>query len=258
MKGWQPSSEEILSYQRDGLLVVRSLLGKEEVERFRMAIDDSVVEYMKGRASSLEGYQRVFIQIQKVWQSNETLRELTCNKVLARAAAILGDMSTVRVFLDQIIYKQPDAEPTRAHQDAPYLSFDDDRSLNCWIAVDDTTALNGSLEYFVGSHKLGRMRLVHLDREDDLLEEFPTLKSLVIKRLDAKAGDVVFHNCYTVHRAFRNATIKPRRAYSIQYMSGGARYNGWLHPFMKPYNPVAGEVIDYDCFPVVYSDQDQG
>jgi phytanoyl-CoA hydroxylase len=251
MKRWLPSLAEIESYRREGVLTVRGLLDSAEVNRYRRAVDAQVEKYLSGRSSEPSGYERVFIQLHLMWQRDETLRELSFNPTLARIASALGEMSRVRIFLDQIIYKQPGAEPTRAHQDAPYLSFNDSRSLNCWVALDDTTRQNGALEYLIGSHHGGLLRLVHLDRQDELLRDFPALRQSPVRLVDAQAGDVVFHNCHIVHRAYANSTDRPRRAYSIQFMPDGALYNGWLHPFMERYAPTAGQALDYECFPLV-------
>jgi ectoine hydroxylase-related dioxygenase (phytanoyl-CoA dioxygenase family) len=111
---------------------------------------------------------------------------------------------------------------------------------------------NGALEYLVGSHHRGLARLVHLDQPDDLLRDFPALRQFPSRRVEARAGDVVFHHCHVVHRADANRTDRPRRAYSIQFMPDGALYNGWLHPFMEQYGPTAGQALDYECFPLVY------
>ena len=252
MNNWQPSPAEREQYQREGLMLVRNLLTGAEVDRYRDAIDQVVLEYLGGSAPKSEGYERVFVQVHQVFRRHEIMRELSHHPLPAKVAALLGDMSRVRIFLDQVIYKQPGAHATQAHQDAPYLSFDDPRSLNCWIAFDETTVENGALEYFVGSHLQGKTRLVHLDRHDDLLEDFPILRQCSRRMIEARPGDAVFHHCLTVHRSFSNQTTKPRRAFSIQYMPDGARFNGWLHPFMEPYGVRVEDVLDQDCFPLVY------
>lgn len=249
---WEPSTPDLLQYRRDGFLIVRSLLSGNEVHLYRQAIDLLINMEFQQQEQLQAGYNQIFLQVQNIWQRDETFQTLVCNPYLARIAAMLGEMTCVRVFLDQVLYKQPGAKPTRSHQDAPYLSFNDSRSLNCWIALDDTTVQNGAIEYFVGSHHIGATRLVHLDQADNLMEDFPVLKGFTVKRVEAQAGDVVFHNCQVVHCASGNSTDSPRRAYSIQYMPDGVCYNGWLHPFMKSYCPEEGQVLDFDCFPIVY------
>jgi ectoine hydroxylase-related dioxygenase (phytanoyl-CoA dioxygenase family) len=181
------------------------------------------------------------------------LKRLALDGGIARAAAALVGVDRVRLFLDQILYKQPGARPTRPHADAPYLAFDDSRSVNCWIAIDAAGPSNGAMQYYAGSHVIGRTRLVHLDREDDdLVADEPRLAACPLETVVCQPGDAVFHSSGIVHRAFANLADTPRRAFSIQYMPDGATYNGWSHPFLAPYRPRAGDVLDYDCLPLVH------
>lgn len=252
-KIWQPDSTDREAYQMHGFFVVRSLLSSDEIATYCEAVD-ALVGQDKNRLHGLHyGYDRVFIQIHNVWQKSNILKHLSLDGQIARVASVLGDMPEVRVFLDQILYKQPSAEATKPHQDAPYLSFTDNRSLNCWIALDDATMQNGALEYFSASHNLGTLRLVHMDKEEEELSQaYPELQNFPLITVEARAGDAVFHNCNVVHQAYPNRTDHPRRAYSIQYMPSTAQYNGWLHPFMAKYSPQEGQVLDFDCFPLVY------
>ncbi len=161
----------------------------------------------------------------------------------------------MRLFLDQVLYKQPGARPTLAHQDAPFLSFTDYRSINCWIALDDTSRSNGAIEYFMRSQLLGALRLVDLDAADDLTADCSALRTCEVRLAEMKAGDVAFHNCLTVHRAHPNTSTLARRAFSIQYMPVGSRFNGWMHPFLESYKPLIGDSLDLDCCPVLFAEQ---
>ncbi|HLB41751.1 MAG TPA: phytanoyl-CoA dioxygenase family protein [Gammaproteobacteria bacterium] len=252
MKNFHITPEEKLFYDTNGYLSIRNVFTTAEIKNFREEIDKLIDQLPK--LEKYEGYQRVFQQVQMVWQKSSILKSLTMNRVIARAVSCLSGVENLRVFLDQILCKHPGADATRPHQDAPYLSYDDSNSINCWIAIDDTNQYNGNLEYFPRSHELGLLRLVHLDQtRDNLLEDFPAVGSIKPVPVESLAGDIIFHNCYTVHQAPGNSTNASRRAYSMQYMSDKSRYNGWLHPFMKKYSPNVGDELIYDCFPKVYS-----
>lgn len=249
---FQLSDEDIEQYQMNGFFIARSLLSNSEISLYQEAI----AEIMREEAWRLRqptGYDKVFIQVHNVWKRSKTLRVLTLDPDIARIACLLEKMSCIRVFMDQVLYKQPNASSVNPHQDAPYLSFTDERAINCWIAIDNVTSANGALSYFIGSHRLGATRLVHLDQEDNLIQDFPDLSKFQIVSVNTNAGDAIFHNCHTVHAAFANITQQPRRAYSIQYMPDGSLYNGWAHEFLKKFSPKIGEPLVQDCFPIVYS-----
>jgi phytanoyl-CoA hydroxylase len=236
----------VSDYRRDGYLFVRGVLTPDETRWFQQGLD----EWSRRWTPTGDGYEAVLHQDHLVWRRGGALSQLTRHAKLATLARLLSGLDSVRVFLDQVIVKPAGGAPTIPHQDAPFLPFDDHRSLNCWIALDEVGKENGALTYYQGSHKLGLLPRAYLD-EADLLETLvPALTQLPIQDVPMRPGDVVFHNCLTVHRGFANVTSRPRRAFSIQYMSTDAVYNGHENELIEPYEPVPGQPLDFPCFAV--------
>lgn len=237
---------DVRRYQDDGYFLLRGALAARELDAFRAA----VVRLLAGWRATGDGYEQVLHQMHQPWQQDEQIADVVTDGRLADAAARLSGMAEVAVFLDQIVAKPPGGAATIAHQDAPFLSFTDDRSLNCWIALDEVTTANGALGYFRGSHRLGLLPRVDLDDAADLSARVPALADLPLDVLRMHAGDAVFHNCHTVHQATANTTGETRRAFSIQYMPRTATYNGYVHEFLSAYYPVVGQPLDQPCFAV--------
>lgn len=235
---------DVERYRRDGYLLIRGALTPDETELYH----DAVRQLLAAWTPTGDSYEEVLYQLHLPWQQSADLAALTTHPRLADAARTLSGMPDVAVFLDQVICKPPGGAATNSHQDAPFLSFDDDRSLNLWIAFSDVTAANGALGYYRGSHGLGRLAQIHLDEADDLVDKVPALAGLPVDMLKMAPGDAVFHNCLTVHRATANTAGRPRLAYSIQYMSADARYNGYAHEHVDPYAPRVGDRLDFPCF----------
>jgi ectoine hydroxylase-related dioxygenase (phytanoyl-CoA dioxygenase family) len=233
-------------YRRDGYLVVRGALAADQTRLFQRGLD----EWSRRWKPTGDSYETVLHQDHLAWRQGGILAELTRHAGLAALARTLSGLEHVRVFLDQVVVKPAGGAPTIAHQDAPFLSFDDQRSLNCWIALDEIGTENGALAYYRGSHELGRLPRAHLDEADVLGSLVPSLDRLPVQIIPMRPGDVVFHNCLTVHKGFANATDRPRRAFSIQYMSTETVYNGYESEFLRPYRPVLGQALDFPCFAV--------
>jgi ectoine hydroxylase-related dioxygenase (phytanoyl-CoA dioxygenase family) len=233
-------------YARNGFLHIPEALSTTETDRFRAA----VIRRLSAWSTVGDPYERVLHQLHRPWQDDPDLAALTVHPRLAAMARALSGMDQLRVYMDQVISKPPGGAATIPHQDAPFLPFDDERSLNCWIALDDVTVANGALSYYRGSQALGRLPLIHLDSTDDLLAERPELGGLPLDTLTMRPGDAVFHNCLTVHEATANRTDRPRLAYSIQYMSAQATYNGNPNEQLDPYAPTPGQPLDFTCFAV--------
>ncbi|MBF6216526.1 phytanoyl-CoA dioxygenase family protein [Nocardia abscessus] len=240
------TSELAETYRRDGYLVVRGALSQEETHRFQSAVDS----WLRQRRSTGDSYEVILQQDHLAWRRGGPLAALTRHARLAALASAISGLSSVRIFLDQIIVKPPGGAPTIPHQDAPFLSFDDHRSLNCWIALDEVDTENGVLGYYRGSHLLGPLPRAHLDEPDVLEAQVPALSRLPVDVVPMRPGDVAFHNCLTVHRGYPNKTSRPRRAFSIQYMPALASYNGYEHEFLTPYRPVPGQTLDFPCFAI--------
>jgi len=234
------------AYDEDGFVHVPGLFSTSEISRFVQAADALLAKEARGGVKY--AYDASFSQVKLPASKDDTLRELTVDPRLALLAGLLSETPRIRVFLDRIIYKRAGAGPTKAHVDAPFLSFDDPRSLACWIALTDTTVENGALAYYVGSH---HGRLTDKSREPDgsISAHDPSLNARLLRSLPARAGDVVFHNVHTIHLAGANNTPETRRAYAIQYMPDGVAFNGNTQDFFADCAP--GAPLDMPCFPRV-------
>ncbi len=239
---WTPDEGEVEQFEREGFIVVRGLLSDEEISRFGKAARQ-MVEDRRTQTRHLDGWEKVFLQEQAVWRRDVVLRDLSLHAGIGAAAARLV-RTPVRLFLDQVICKYPGDLATLPHQDAPFLSYDDRRSVNAWIALSQVTPAHGALSYYRGSHGLGLLREVDLGTEDDdLLADAPQVRDRPIVEVPAQPGDVVFHHCLVVHQAGPNMTGDDRIAFSNQYMPEGARYNGWEHEFLLDLGLALGDAL---------------
>lgn len=246
--GWLPGPAELARFDEDGFLMVRGLLTSAEADRF-LAAARRYADLRRDEVRELEGWENIFLQEQYVWPRDADLADLTLHPRLAAVASALM-RTPVRVFLDQIICKYPGDDPTRPHQDAPFLAYDDRRSVNAWIALGPVTLAHGALSYYRGSQRLGLLREVDLGLEDDLLDDTPELLKYGLAQAVAAPGDVVFHHCLVVHEAGANISGEDRLAYSVQYMPRSARYNGREHLFFADAGLRPGDRLSSpDYFP---------
>jgi ectoine hydroxylase-related dioxygenase (phytanoyl-CoA dioxygenase family) len=247
--GWLPGPAELARYDEDGFLVVSGLFTNAEVARFSAAAR-RYADRSRDEVRDLEGWEKIFLQEQFVWARDDVLAGLSLHPGLAGVAATLM-RTQARVFLDQIICKYPGDEPTRPHQDAPFLAYDDRRSVNAWIALGHVTPAHGALSYYQGSHRLGLLREVDLGLDDDLVRDTPELLDFDLVEAAAAPGDVVLHHCLVVHEARANVSSEDRIAYSVQYMPATARYNGREHLFFADAGFQAGDPLSSPSyFPV--------
>ena len=104
------------------------------------------------------------------------------------------------------------------HQDGGlFWGLDRDPMLQIWTALDDAPIDGGCVEVVPGSHKDGLVRPPggvipdeHVRRRDAETKRVP---------LPARAGEVILLHNHVWHRSLVNRTGKPRRAFSVCYMS---------------------------------------
>jgi phytanoyl-CoA hydroxylase len=133
-------------------------------------------------------------------------------------------------YTDQVIMKSPGISPaTFFHQDGFYWRNTPEKTINCWIALDDAGIGNGCLCFMPGSHRLGL-------QEHERYYDEPTLHSgetgepfhrlrIPLERADftqevaepVEAGGCLLFLKYTWHRSDPNRSSTQRRAYAVAY-----------------------------------------
>jgi hypothetical protein len=142
--------------------------------------------------------------------------------------ALIG--ATAIRYTDQVILKTPGISPaTFFHQDGFYWRNSGERTVNCWIALDDASPGNGCLIFLPGSQQLGLQE--HEAYYDDPAfhhgrtgRPFQRLR-IPLDRVNhaaevpepVPAGGCLLFTKYTWHRSEPNRSSDPRRAYAIAY-----------------------------------------
>ena len=122
-----------------------------------------------------------------------------------------------------LFFKQAGKPGQAWHQDEFYIPTRDRSLVGVWIALDDATIENGCLWILPGSHTPGVIyptRQHDDDRFDHAQEayDFPFGAEEALP-VEAKSGDVVFFNGYTLHRSLPNgASSGYHRALVNHYM----------------------------------------
>jgi phytanoyl-CoA hydroxylase len=108
------------------------------------------------------------------------------------------------------------------HQDAGvFWGLDRDPPLQIWTALDDVPETSGCVEVLPKSHARGLATRLGGVVPAPLVEEMEAESSSLA--LPARAGEALLLHNYLWHRSRCNTTGKPRRAFTVCYMSGATR-----------------------------------
>jgi hypothetical protein len=244
------TAEEVAFFADNGWATLRGLLSPDLtaglLERAkRLMGEDGGGDRREGRNT---GFWSNFVNPNL---EDELFASFLSESALGRnAAVLLGRDSSIRNFANMLAVKLPAGSSpllnnaTPMHQDA--LGPTELCGLNFWIALDEATRQQGTLQYRTGSHKLGPLGGDLRRGVGVSPETWPRLAELpVTEPQHLQAGDATVHHNFTVHAANANEGDRPRWAYLCPVFPGDARYIGYIS---DPDGP-----IDASEYPLMYA-----
>jgi ectoine hydroxylase-related dioxygenase (phytanoyl-CoA dioxygenase family) len=208
-------------YVRDGYIKLRSVLSPQVLTSYEPEITGKVIELSTQQVplAQRDTYGRAFLQVENLWQHSPVVEDFVRSTRLARIAAELLQVRSVRLYHDQALYKEAGGGITPWHRDQYYWPLSTDRTVTVWIPLQDTPAEMGPLTLAAGSHRSsdGRELLIS-DESEQAFADFVARSGYAVDDTAYALGDVSFHAGWTVHRAGTNTTPIPRRVMTIIYM----------------------------------------
>jgi len=256
------SQDQVQQFQRDGHILLRGVCSKEEIEAYRHHIGAAVREHAKTQddLSERDTYGKAFLQVINIWTYNEAVKRFVFGRRFAQIAAQLSISPAVRLYHDQALYKEGLGGITPWHQDQFYWPLDTDQTLTMWMPLVDVSAEMGPMDFATGSQidgYLGDRKIS--DDSEDYFKDYVKDRGFAIHQSGAmQAGDVTFHNGWTLHSAPPNRTEKMREVMTIIYYPDGSiltepKNQGQhddiekFYPGMKP-----GEIAANELTPILY------
>lgn len=240
-------------YRADGCVVVRGLFSPDEVETVRQGIARNLAEPgpLFGVASRDDDPGR-FVEDFCNWQRIPEYRAIAFDSPAADVAAALMGGSTVRLFHDHLLVKEPGTrQPTPWHQDQPYYNVDGWDNCSMWMPVDPVPA-ESTLEFWAGSHRGGwLMPRTFLTEQaawfpEGTLAELPDIEadrgSYDIRIWALEPGDAVFFHMLTAHHAYGVNGHDRRRAFSLRFLGDDATHAPRPWRTSPPFEGLADEL----------------
>ena len=242
------TDEQVLTFERDGFVLVRKLFDEEEVDLLcRSAREDHELDKRSfGKDDGEGGNVRL-----SLWNQPGS----GIYGMISRSQRIVGSMEQllggeVYHYHSKIIMKDPRVGGAWTwHQDYGYwyengVLFPLLASVS--IAMDPATRENGCLQVLRGSHQLGRinhaLRGHQAGAEMERVEEAQKRLPLVYCEMDP--GDGMFFHCNLLHRSDQNKSELPR--WSMICCYNAARndpYKDSHHPRYTPLEKVPDSAV---------------
>jgi len=256
------SADQIEFYRTNGFIKLKNVLDAETLAYYGAEITRLVME-LNTQTQPLEKrdtYSKAFLQVMNLWEHSEIAKTFVFSQRLGRIAAELMQVTGVRLYHDQALYKEAGGGITPWHADQYYWPLATDRTVTAWIPLQATPLEMGPLAFCVGSHKydLGR-NLPITDESEELIKTRIKISDFPVVDEPFDLGEVSFHSGWTFHRAGANSSNRPRAVMTMIYMDENMR-------LMQPRNDnqakdwaqwcpgaVVDEIINTPKNPVIYS-----
>jgi len=262
------TSSQVEQFRADGFLVLEKLLSAEEVAQarsrfeplFRGEFETGLYPDEWNWTEGRDPPDRTR-QICNGWKSDRTIAGIVLKEEIGRVCATLAGWPGARIGQDNVLWKPPGAKALGFHQDDSYCHWVVPMGYTtCWMALDDTSAAGGTIEYARGSHRWGlfpKIRQFHAP--DDYREALEAAAKSVGARVDlvpveVPAGGCAIHAGGTWHGSDANRAGHPRRSLVTHCLTSEAHFHPTEISYIySRYHRVGDDTMDESFFPILWT-----
>lgn len=244
------SVDDYVHYQRNGYLIVRNLLSKEDIAELYNLAEDTRLKaekaalsqsYTPGGTDPLKEEFKAATRVHMLSRLEAAAeRGMLHPRILDVTEALIGP--DVYAVQSMMFLNPPGRGGQGWHQDSCYIKTHPDTLVGAWIALEEADEDNGCLWVVPGSNhepiyppdEIGGGNVHAVDAFSDLHgvqnvshldDEVNTLARVVAKypppiSVPLHPGDVLFFHSHLLHRSFPNKTAdRFRRSYVCHYVN---------------------------------------
>jgi ectoine hydroxylase-related dioxygenase (phytanoyl-CoA dioxygenase family) len=264
------SDEQVESFLKDGFLIVKEgLLSDATIdvlrERFAALFEG---EYATGIAPDEVNWrpgrdpENRTRQICNGWRADDQIAAQVLSEKTGRIAARLGGYSGTRILQDNCLWKPPGALSLGMHQDGSFADYlVPPEMITCWVALDDTQAGGGTIEYVHGSHRWPKAppNRGSFHAPDDRLAPMHAAAPDAVEPervpVVVKAGGCAFHHSLTFHGSGPNEATVERRALVSHLVPVHTRFHPTHTDLIYSRYRRRGDLsLDESFFPVIWDE----
>ncbi|MGB7737926.1 MAG: phytanoyl-CoA dioxygenase family protein [Steroidobacteraceae bacterium] len=255
------TADQVTFFREHGFIKLRDVLSRATLEYYGREITRLTIG-LNTQDKPLEErstYDKAFLQVMNLWERSPLVGRFVMGQRLARIAAELLEVTGVRLYHDQSLYKEPGGGITPAHADQYYWPLASDRTVTAWIPLQAVPPEMGPLGFFARSQwvELGR-DLGISDESEEKISANMARHGLEFMSGGFDLGEVSFHLGWTFHKAAANTSNRARSVMTVIYMDAAMRLVPALntaqvndHEQWCP-GAVPGAVIDTHKNPVIW------
>ncbi|NEO40048.1 MAG: phytanoyl-CoA dioxygenase family protein [Moorea sp. SIOASIH] len=247
------SEHQIKKFQTESYLRIKNLLSPGSVYLLRQELKQVFDQHYKFDPN------RQFSSREMMWLESDIAKEFVLSRRLGQLAAQLLQVSSVRIYHDDFLCKEPGGGRTPWHYDGHHYPIASNNVGTMWIPLQPTPKEMGPLELAKGMDTYKLVKEIPFDKfsqdHDRAIAEMLQARGIIIDREPFQLGEITFQHSLNVHGAGANCTTEQRIAFGISYFENGASVinsptlisGDWQkfmpgvqpsEPISSPYNPI--------------------
>jgi ectoine hydroxylase-related dioxygenase (phytanoyl-CoA dioxygenase family) len=245
------SAEEIATFDRDGVVLIKNAVAPAWVEKLNDIIERIVVapsRWASDTGDQGEGRGRALDE-RYLWREHDDVRSFVFESGVAGLVGQAMRTRELRLYFDHWFVKEPGTmTETPWHQDAPYWPFTGKKIASLWLSLSAVDRDGSALEFVKGSHNWGKaykpQRFVKNDPKTQWLREAEDARGEDVPDIEAhrggydilcepmEPGDGLIFSARIVHAAPHNRSERRRAAVSTRWLGDDVRWAP--HPRADP------------------------
>lgn len=280
--GLLPSVDDIAFYREHGYFISPHIVPHDVLDEAlrgvhrhfagerddELAVVDGFADWQRGDDERLRNVEYLSLR-------NRQVRALALYPMIGAIAARLAGTDTIRLWDDQLIWKEPSGADDRDavvgwHTDRAYwMTCTSESMLTAWIPLQDCSADMGPLLVLDGSHRWADTDDLRSFRNTDLgavgSRIDPDRAGAATRSMVLEKGQVSFHHCRTVHASGANRSTQARVSLAVHLQDGANRWRPFYNKQGERWQLVNDRLAQCDAnnnpnytdpavFPVLWAD----
>jgi ectoine hydroxylase-related dioxygenase (phytanoyl-CoA dioxygenase family) len=233
MTNFTLTEQQIADYKKDGYVIVKNLLQREEVQKlYGIATGDNTLQKHAFDLNDQSGKKTKLT----LWYTpgNDAYGLLTKSKRLVNSVdKLMEGNSAVCHFHSKLMQKEPKVGGAwEWHQDYGYWYKNEfllpEQMMSVMVAITEANKKNGCLQVIKGSHKMGRIEHGFAGEQVGASQHYVdlALKSMDLVYVEIMPGDALFFHSNLLHRSEANLSDNSRWSLiSVYNRSANIPYN---------------------------------